>query len=390
MAARDGPVEAAGPGGPVGPVGPGPSPARRPGGGLLDALVEALPVGVLLRDADRRVLLVNSTFIRLVGISVRPDELVGVVFDGSAGYVRDLLGPASDAGPADAGTEVRTAAGRVVERACQPISVDGTLLGELWVLRDVTDEAEARRGVAEQHRLIAELALLRSDFGATVSHELRTPLTSIIGLSTLLLERAADLDPEQAACLQAIDRNADRLLRLSDDLTLLAGLESRTLPLRDEPVDPVALARDRAADWRRLADEAGVSLRLDCPDAGPPLRGDGPILARMLDHLVGTAVRVAPPGSTVEVSVRPGPADWVIEVTDPTPARSPLDAHPLTASFAKPGPTAQASRHAAGLGPAISRAIAARHHGTISINPTPTGGSTIHLRIPLPGATTPV
>jgi signal transduction histidine kinase len=183
---------------------------------LLAALVEALPLGVLLQDTDRRVVLVNTAFIQLAGISARPDELVGVTFDGSAQHVLDLFEvDGRNPAPGD-----QAAAGRTVDRATVPLEAAGELLGHLWLLRDITDQAAARRAAIEQDRVRADLASLRSDFVATVSHELRTPLTSIVGLSTLLLDSARGLDPEQTECLQAIGRSADRLLRLADDLTL--------------------------------------------------------------------------------------------------------------------------------------------------------------------------
>ncbi len=80
-----------------------------PPGGLLGALVEALPVGIMLQRADRRVELVNTAFVRLLGISARPDELLGVRLDAASPHVRDLLGggaaawgqPSGNGHPAD-------------------------------------------------------------------------------------------------------------------------------------------------------------------------------------------------------------------------------------------------------------------------------------------------
>jgi signal transduction histidine kinase len=352
----------------------GPAGSGRP---LLDALVAALPLGVLLQDTNQRVVAVNTAFIRLAGISVRPEELVGVTFDGSAQHVLDLF----EGGGRARVPDDEVAPGRTVERECVPLRAGGELLGHLWLLRDVTDQAAARRAAVEQDRVRADLAALRSDFVATVSHELRTPLTSIVGLSTLLLETAQRLDPEQTECLQAIERSADRLLRLADDLTLLAGLESHGLPLRDEPLDLVALAAARVAAWQQAADAAGIALRLDWPDParpdrGRPVRGDGRLLARMLDGLVAAAVQASPPGGRVDLSVRPAADAWVIEITDPAQPDAPPGAEP-------PG------RHDAGLEPIISRAIAKRHNGTTGAGGTAAGGPTVRIQLPVDGAAAP-
>src|SRR5271156_5917975 len=71
----------------------------------------------------------------------------------------------------------------------------------------------------------------RAQFLAVVSHELRTPLTSIVSFSELLRGEAAGLSPDGSRFLDIIERNADRLLRLTDDLLMLNRLEAGYLPL---------------------------------------------------------------------------------------------------------------------------------------------------------------
>jgi signal transduction histidine kinase len=353
---------------------------------LLTAVVEALPLGVLLQDDERRIEVVNTAFLDLAGISARPAELVGIDFDASAEHVEALL----DQPDAD----------RVVRRECVPLQVDGHPRGRLWFLLDQTEQAAARRSAAEQDRALAELAALRSDFVATVSHQLRTPLTSIVGLSTLLLEGGSaalsgetggSYSEEHEACLQAINRSAERLLRLADDLTLLSGLESGGLPLHDDPVDLAALARGRLTDWLEAADRTDIALRADVP-AGPgdPVHGDESVLTRLLDDLVETALRVLPTPAALAITLCPAPGGWLVELTDETFRLAPGE-DPLPAAFAPYGAAGEAVRQAAGLGPMIIRAAAARHHGTVEVvhGDAATAGvtaSTIRVHLPCRGA----
>ena len=89
-----------------------------------------------------------------------------------------------------------------------------------------TLERRAGRIDRDNAKRSAELMRLRDEFVASVSHELRTPLTSIIGYLELLRDaRPGDPLPDQAAALEVVRRNANRLLRLVNDLLLVAELD---------------------------------------------------------------------------------------------------------------------------------------------------------------------
>ena len=83
---------------------------------------------------------------------------------------------------------------------------------------------------------------LVDEFVALISHELRTPLTSIIGYLELTLEDAS-LTEEQRGYLDVVDHNADRLLKLVDDLLFVAQLEAGELGVRASELDLAAVAR---------------------------------------------------------------------------------------------------------------------------------------------------
>jgi signal transduction histidine kinase len=104
------------------------------------------------------------------------------------------------------------------------------------------------------------------------------------------------------------------------------------------------------------------------------VRGDERSLARMLDDLTAAAVAASPPGSRVDVSIRPAADGWTIEITDPTPP-------PGIDPAGQPGQPGGASRHGAGLGQILSRAIAERHGGTMTVRPAP-GGSIVRVHLP--------
>ena len=123
-------------------------------------------------------------------------------------------------------------------------------------------------------------------FAADASHELRTPLA----LLRTELDLALDGDRTQAelvAALRSASEETERLIRLADDLLLLARADDDRLALRPAPVDAAALARRTADRFGAAAAEQGRTIVVDCPP-GVRLTADEAAIERALANLVGT------------------------------------------------------------------------------------------------------
>ena len=172
------------------------------------------------------------------------------------------------------------------------------------------DIAELRR-VGEAFNAMTA-SLRRSDrakmaFVADVTHELRTPLTVIKGTIETLEDGALDDVAGRGPLLEAMQRETDRLIRLVNDLLLLARADAGALRLDLQPLDLGALARGRCARLAPLAAQRGVQLVPGLTDtAGCCVRGDADRLAQVCDNLLDNAIRHAPAGSVVTVDVRRG------------------------------------------------------------------------------------
>src|SRR6202034_2448585 len=110
----------------------------------------------------------------------------------------------------------------------------------------------------------------RAQFIAVVSHELRTPLTSIGSFSELLRGEADGLSADGIRFLEIIERNADRLFSLIDDLLMLNRLEAGGLPLELSDVSISDLAAEAVRNAQPLAAKVGVTIHLDAGE-GPPM-----------------------------------------------------------------------------------------------------------------------
>ena len=153
----------------------------------------------------------------------------------------------------------------------------------------------------------AQAALRQRDhFIASVTHDLKTPLTGIKGYAQALQRRLRHLDePTRARLshgLDQIDATASKMARQIDDLLALTRSGDGTPPPLDrEPVDLVALARDRAAAHQRTTDRHRIAVEA----AAPALTGDWDRrrLERVIDNLLSNAIKYSPEGGAVAVRV---------------------------------------------------------------------------------------
>ncbi|WP_432829236.1 histidine kinase dimerization/phospho-acceptor domain-containing protein [Dactylosporangium sp. CA-092794] len=171
------------------------------------------------------------------------------------------------------------------------------------------------------------------DQAARMRHELHTPLTSILAYTRLLRD---DLPPgvvgDGAACLDAIDRNAQRLERYVDSVVLpLAATGTPTD--REGTTDLVAVLRDAVDLARRVAVAGAVSIHADLPDSAP-VAVDEMICRHLVGQLVLWLAVAAPARAHVEITLHRDPAPTidarVVPHTDLTaaPQRRPTEDQP--------------------------------------------------------------
>ena len=241
--------------------------------------------------------------------------------------------------------------------------------------RDISEREQAER--------------LKDQFLSTVSHELRTPLTSIIGSLALLRGGLnGDLSPGPQRLVTIAENNANRLIRLVNDLLDIEKFESGSMSLDFLPIDLRDSAGKAIEAMRGLAQKQGVELVLELGSAPVVVRGDGDRLVQVMSNLLGNAVRFTPPGGRVSlvVSRRAGHAE--ASVIDQGPG---IDEELKGRLFTRFGQSMQAptgTDRGTGLGLAISREIVRGHGGNIGYEPAPGGGSIFRFDLPLWNAVT--
>ncbi|MCB0882399.1 MAG: HAMP domain-containing histidine kinase [Thermoleophilia bacterium] len=154
------------------------------------------------------------------------------------------------------------------------------------------------------------------DLLVIASEELRGPLTSVAGFLQLMLDgEAGELSDGQARVAEIAARNADRMARMVDDLIVIAQVRAGGLDEARVPVDVEALVRERvySAGAELRARRASVGLSVDpCP----PVVGDAPSLAHMIDHMLRGALTFVPVGGHITVEVHRTEGGVSVDVTD--------------------------------------------------------------------------
>lgn len=247
---------------------------------------------------------------------------------------------------------------------------DGVLLGRIWMFRDVTREYEAAR--------------MKDQLVATVSHELRTPLTAIIGSLGLIQAGVAGQVAEQAAKLvEMAHRNANRLVKIVNDLLDIEKMQSGKMDYSFMPVDLCALIEEVARQNAPYAETFGVSIGIEQCREPLIVLGDESRMAQVLANLVSNAAKFSPRDAQILLRLERLDSAARISVIDKGRGISEEFRKHLFTPFAQEAGSAVPGQASSGLGLAICKSIVEAHGGEISLGATSPEGSTFRIDLPL-------
>ena len=352
---------------------------------LLAQILERSLDGVLLVDAEGRIAAHNKRFVELFDIprDVLEDRDDRRALDCARHKVSDpdtflerverLYGDRS----ATSQDELAFTDGRTIERYSAPIfDAAAGYSGRVWYFRDITD-----RKRAEEAEALRERERVQRDFLAAVSHDLRTPITAIKGFAETLLGGGLS-DPENGpSFLRTIERNADRLAHLVDNLLTVSVLESGLRRLNLEPVDLEAAARDLAASLDPILQRSGLTLALDVP-TGLLVRADVHQLGQVLQNLLDNAVKFSSWGSTVALEARREAGQAQVAVADRGCGIPEMDLPRVFERFQR-AEGASRKIKGTGLGLSIVKQIVELHGGRVWVESRPGEGTTVRFTLPL-------
>jgi two-component system sensor histidine kinase BaeS len=227
----------------------------------------------------------------------------------------------------------------------------------------------------------------KNAFIADVTHELRTPLTVIKGTIETLEDGAIDDREGRGPLLESMQHETERLIRLVNELLVLTRADASALQLKIESLDLEASARARCERLTPLASLRQVSLEVVRGDLDPRrelcVRGDPDRLAQVLDNLIDNAIRHAPEGSTVKITIRRSGDEVQCEVYDQGTGIPEEHLPFLFERFYRVDASRDRLTGGTGLGLAIVQALLKAQQGHIAVRSTPGIGTAFTFWLPV-------
>ncbi len=235
---------------------------------------------------------------------------------------------------------------------------------------------------------LREQERMRQEFIANASHELKTPTMAIGSVVEALLAGAAEDPKLRGQFLGSLERLADRLTSLIQDLLDISRLDSGAEPSKHEIVNVGQLLIDAVEQVRGSADKKRLVLNLHSVSDGESqnlfVPGNASQILRAVTNILTNAVKYTPDDGVIDVSTRTVGSDKVaIKIQDSGQGIDQSDLPHIFDRFYRAYKARTRETGGTGLGLAITREIIARHHGTVEVESTVGKGSTFVVQLPL-------
>ncbi len=368
--------------------------------GLLQFVLDNMAEGVIVCDRDLRLVQFNRGATVMLGADLRGGDLRHTA------DIYQLL-PSHDASPIamEEWPLARAMRGEAVDNAqfisrgptmaadvwievfARPVRTDdGTILGGMVVMRDISERKLAEEQMKRARDLALEAERIRSEFLSNMSHEIRTPLNGIIGMTQLLL--GTELSPEQREYAETVQLSTDLLFGMVNDLLDFSRLAAGKVVLRQIDFDLEQVVETAVGLFGERAQRSNVELILDADDDVPRLlRGDPARLQQVLVNLIGNAVKFTERGEIVVRLVKEAEsaatASVRCEVRDTGIGIAPDAQKLLFQPFSQVDGSTTRKYGGSGLGLAISAQLVERMGGRIEVESEPGCGSVFRFTMKL-------
>jgi two-component system sensor histidine kinase ChiS len=241
----------------------------------------------------------------------------------------------------------------------------------------------ANRELNEANTKLRELSELKEEFLALTTHDLRSPLTVISGVISFFTSgRLGELSPEQKNMVEMMERNAQSLIELVNDLLDASKIESGTMRLDITSINLRALIDELRETMEPLAREKEITLEENLPADLPLVEADRTKLRRILVNLLSNALKFTRKGGRVQVRAEHLDGRIRVSVVDTGVGIAPEDVARLFDKYEQARSRATRGEKGTGLGLYITKQLVELHGGEITVDSTPGYGSTFSFTLP--------
>ena len=342
----------------------------------LQALIESSRDGILLIGVNRKILVMNRMALIYLDLPGDLEEWINRPVMDLLRTLRtrwpDAVRAASgefrriEAGDADPGEGEFDLNSRALHWVNLPVKAGEEALGRLVVLQDVTEERTLQQ--------------MRDDLTHTMVHDLRNPLNVVYSALEMMNEQLIDTAPADVQQMLHISRQSTRrILDLVNGILSISHLESGRMPILRQPLEMGELVEEVVEAERPLAEEKGLRLQHDVSSEMPTVKADRSLMERVLQNLVGNAIKFTPAEGIVEVGAKVANGHIAVRVRDTGPGVPFEIQDKLFEKFV----TGKQMGRGSGLGLAFCRMAIEAHDGRIWVDSEPGKGATFSFILPL-------
>ena len=257
--------------------------------------------------------------------------------------------------------------------------------GVVAVIRDISQHKVVEEELARSRDAAENESCAKSQFLANMSHELRTPLNAVIGFSEILnRELFGKLGEERYRdYARLIHESGEHLLNVVNDVLDMSRIEAGKFKIVKEPFEVGPLLTLCSDIMLPAAEKRSLTLTVDVAPGIPELPADKRACKQMLLNILSNAVKFSDPGGSVRVSARAVNGAVEFSVADDGIGISEMDLPKLGSPFVQADNSYDRNYEGAGLGLSVVKGLAHLHDGTMSIESTLGGGTTVTIRLPL-------
>ncbi|MCX7927404.1 MAG: cell wall metabolism sensor histidine kinase WalK [Candidatus Omnitrophica bacterium] len=345
----------------------------------IDNIVHNMAEGMVVVDAEGKIILVNPA----------AEQLLGITKEDIGKPIRQVI---KDEHLLTLTKQITADAEGIVEKDIELVSADESTKRVLRTSSAVVEDNEGRTvGMVTMLNDITrqkEIENLKSQFVASVSHELRTPLVAIEKSISLMLSKAAgEINETQSQFLNIAERNLKRLTALINDLLDLSKLEAGKMVLKRRPVSLASLIQDAIESMLNWAGSKSIALKKEIAQDLPLIELDPDRIIQVLNNLIGNAIKYTPSGGQITVKARFVSQEHCVEVeVEDTGIGIPEeDLDKVFEKFYQAKGHEQTEIKGTGIGLAIVKEIVTLHGGKVWVESQLGKGSRFFFTIPQTG-----